>query len=106
MKKLLLIAIAVLFFTAFTFKGDDDKRGLGRVQKITGKDVYIHCEPEHPYDVVFEVKVVPFGMTCPSIADMADMVVRKALKISDKEDKPFDAVVIGSGKKDIAIKYK
>lgn len=98
-----MLVFVCLLGAASTTLAQSNNNGTGQVQKITGKYVFIYAEPTQPYDVVFEVKsvMVPL-MSCPSISDMAAAVVKKALK----EDKEFDAVVIGAGKRDIAIKFK
>lgn len=103
MKKLMLVAVVSILIIGSAFKVIENNRGIGRVQKTTGKDVYIFSEPIQPYDVVFEIKATVVKLVgCPDIQEIVDAVVKKGLK----DGKEFDGVVIGSGRRDIAIKYK
>lgn len=73
---------------------------LGRVEKIQGKYVFLHSEPVQEYEVVFRVKTINWDCTTGTVVD-------KAIKISEKEGKEFDAVLVKftqSG--DVAIKFK
>ena len=103
-KKLLIPVIIFSIFFSFAFVNSEKDLSLGRVSKMTGKYVFFYSEPTNEYDVAFDVTAVAFGSK--SISEMGDLVVRTALRKSEKENKPFDAVIIGGGKKDIAIKFK
>jgi hypothetical protein len=86
-------------------KIQDKDLSLARAQKMSGKYVYLFSEPLNDYDVAFEIKGFTLG-NFDTPDEIANFVVKNALKISSKEHKDFDGVVIGSGKVDIAIKFK
>jgi hypothetical protein len=98
----------VLLFSAFKMaRPSEQEKSIGTVRKMTGKYVFIFTEPAQPYEVAFEVKATVMNfLTCPTISEMANAVVSTALIQSKKENIPFDAVVIGDGRKDIGIKFK
>lgn len=104
----LFIAIpAVFILTAMIseMKQPEKDMSLARAQKMSGKYVFINSEPINEYDVAFEIKGFTLG-NWDTPDEMANYVVKNALKISGKDHKDFDGVVIGSGKMDIAIKFK
>jgi hypothetical protein len=78
---------------------------LGHVQKMSGKLVFLNCEPVNNYDIAFEIKVISLG-SFKSPDDIANSVVKNALKTSKKDNMEFDAVIVGSGRIDVAIKFK
>lgn len=116
MKKHLIAFVAgVLITSLFAFhyapptpvnqSGMDPDKGLARVEKKSGKYVFLECEPVTEYDVAFDVKAAVAGAEVP--ADFVEVVLKKALKTGEKEHKDFDGVVIKSGQRsDIAIKFK
>lgn len=100
-----LSGVVITVFLSFTYS---DKRmekdySLAHVTKESGKWVFIRCEPTNDYDVAFTVN--PWG-SAKSPEDIANLIVTDAIKVGKKKNIDFDAVVIGSGKKDIAIKFK
>ena len=109
MKTTLAFALGIIttFLMAFTYSNGDDM-SLGRAQKMSGKYVFMYSEPANEYEVAFEVKSPGIVWSGPEATPdgIADFVVKRAIKISKEENKDFDGVVIGSGKIDIAIKFK
>jgi hypothetical protein len=98
------IAITLLF--AFNYKSNDEKDlSLGRVTRMSGKYIFINCEPTNDYEVVYEVKTVLLGGVTSTNA-MVDAVLVNAKKMEKKDPKPYDALIIGSNKYDLAIKFK
>jgi hypothetical protein len=95
------------FLMAFTFTQEKDN-ALSRVQKMSGKHVFMYSEPINEYDVAFEVKSPGIAWSSPEATPdgIANFVIKKAMKISKEQNKEFDGVIIGSGKIDIAIKFK
>ena len=88
----------------FSFKNstDTDQKGLGKVLIIDGKYVFMSSTPVQPYETAFEYSTVVHGMGCPSTSDMAKASVKSAMK----KGFPFDAVIVGDTKYDLAIKFK
>lgn len=109
MKKITFITGIILgitltaFFSFKMYKPEEDKKGLAKVMVIEGKYVFTNCEPYAPYETAFqfETKVHGFG-GCPSVKDAAEACVKSALK----KGFPFDGVILGNTKYDLAIKFK
>lgn len=109
MKKLTLLsafAFGIALTILFAFKNNntgDDQKGLGKVMVIDGKYVFTNCEPVAPYETAFQftTKVHSFG-GCPSVKDYAEGCVESA----KKKGFPFDGVILGNTKYDLAIKFK
>jgi hypothetical protein len=100
-----IVSVFILTAMIAEIQQPEKDLSLARVQKMSGKYVFLSCEPLNDYDVAFEIKGFTLGhFDTPD--EMANFVVKNALKISSKEHKEFDGVVVGSGKVDIAIKFK
>jgi len=109
MKTVTAFTFGIIISLLFAFNSSQDKdNSLGRVQKMTGKYVFMYCEPTNDYDVAFEIKSPAVVWKSPDATPdgIANFVVKRAMKISEEDNKDFDGVVIGSGKIDIAIKFK
>lgn len=94
--------LSIALLLSFTSKKEMDQ-SLARVTKVSGKYVFMRCEPLVDYEVVFDV--APWG-SGKTPEDIANLIVTDALKVGKKKKLEFDAVVIGSTKRDIAIKFK
>lgn len=84
---------------------DTTDRSLCRAVKMSGKYVFMNSEPINDYEVVYYVKLSGL-VSGGSPTEIASLVLTKALKMEKEEGKPFDAVIIGSTKYDLAIKFK
>ncbi len=109
MKKIItLFAISCFFITIFVASNISQDpctgKDIAKVQRMSGKLVFINAEPVQEYEVAFEIKILASGFDSPN--DMSNKVVKKALKISEQENKEFDGVIIGSGRVDVAIKFR
>lgn len=111
----LKISIVVMVMAAFglSFTIQDDKRGIAKVTRINGKEVYFMNEPLCPYDIVFDVgtsakfaSLLTAGLVNEGVSDKASQFVKKAMKEAEDEKYDFDAIVYSSGKRVIAIKFK
>jgi hypothetical protein len=101
-----IILVVIALSSMNTGVGNQEKDlSLARAQKMSGKYVFLKCEPVNDYDVAFEIKGFTLG-NFDTPDEIANFVIKNALKISAKENKDFDGVVIGNGKVDIAIKFK
>ena len=101
-QSVLIAALAFLLVgSTVAFRSTPDY-AAARVTKVSGKHVFLLCEPSTRYEVVFEFSWMSTD-TDPGI--MAGDAVRKALKVSERENKPFDAVIISPGTRDVAIKF-
>lgn len=85
--------------------GIQEERDLSRANVIVvdGKYVFMKCTPSTPYESSFTytTKVHSFG-GCPSLMDMAEAGVKSA----KEKGLPFDAVILGDTKTDLAIRFK
>lgn len=82
---------------------------LARVERTSGKYIFLNAEPVSDYEIVFpvEIKVVWDNSQINSLDKISNLVLSKALKTAEKEGKEFDALIIKSGQKqDLAIKFK
>ena len=106
MKKItfLFLLLSVLSIGLFA-KG---QKGLARVQKLDGIEVYILSEPLREYEVVTSVdkgiqaeSILTGGLFNSSITDKVLQFIRKARK----QGATFDAVLYSGGKSLITIKF-
>lgn len=104
----IFILFAVAFLINSGFKSDEEK-GLARVSKIQGIEVYVLSEPLRDYEVISDVgtglsttSAVTGGLVNESIADKISTFVRKAMKQNSR----IDAVVYSSGKRIVGIRFK
>ena len=108
MKKIKLLSAFVLGIALtmmFSFKSNnagDEQKGLGKVMVIDGKYVFTNCEPVAPYETAFQFKTLVHGRGCPSVQELAEGVVESA----NKKGFPYDGVIVGNTKYDLAIKFK
>ena len=103
---LIALIMGLTLAITYSFKNNntvDDPKGLGKVMVIEGKYVFTNAVPNAAYETAFqfETKVHSFG-GCPSIKDYAESSVKSAMK----KGFPFDAVILGDTKYDLAIKFK
>ena len=109
MKTVLALSFGIIITLLMAFNYSEEKdNSLGQVQKMSGKYVFMYCEPTNDYDIAFEIKSPGVVWSAPDATPdgIANFVVKNALKISKKDNKDFDGVIIGSGKIDIAVKFK
>lgn len=108
MKKTIIAAVLLISIAALSFKpAHDAAPGLAQVIKMNGKHIYIASEPVAAYDVAFDFKTnINAVYSCPGIYETAQQCVESAIKQGKKTNIDFDGIIIGSGKKDLAIKYK
>lgn len=97
----------------FSEAATDASRGIGRVKKINGLDVYVLSEPLLDYQNVVQrsggAKMKSFitgGVVNNSIEDDVEQFVRRLQKEAEADGKTIDAVVYSGGKNAIGIKYK
>ena len=108
--------LLLLLLTTWTISFSQDQKGVARVNRINGVDVYIMNEPLNTYEVVIEVttglkaaSLLTNGLVNESISEKAAQFVNRAIKIAEEYKSSryeFDAIIYSSGKKIIAVKYK
>ncbi len=111
MKKIFVIALLLvsLIHTGFS----QSEKGLARVTKLQGYEVYALCEPLREYEVVFDVttgakasSMLTGGVVNEGISDKLSQFVNRAMKEAKENKKEFDAIIYSGGKKIVAIKFK
>jgi len=107
--KTLILFCGLFLAVSFTSINSDDK-GLGRVQKIAGKEVYVLSEPVRDYDVIetltTNLSTALMGKPDP-INKQLEEVIQRGLKRVDKgKIQPFDAAVTSDGENITLIKFK
>jgi hypothetical protein len=105
MKITILAALVLIGSIAATTSEEND---LARVQRISGKYVFIMCEPLQEYEVVETVNTSVSTMLAgqQSISDQVKEMVNKALRRERKGKFEFDALVTEDGDSAILIKFK
>ena len=112
-----LMALSVIFssaFALFSFQ-TESKRGLARVNKLEGVEVYFMSEPLRHYVKVNEsdgllgnvsVKALGSGgLSTPTIEEKAQRLVKNTVTMAGKDGKQIDAVIYSGGKYLIGIKF-
>jgi len=102
-----------LFLTTWTISFSQDQKGLARVNRIDGVDVYFMNEPLNDYEVVFDVStgikatsLITGGLVNEGLSEKAAQFVKRAIKEAKADKHEFDAIIYSSGKKVIAVKFK
>jgi len=106
-----LILLTLFLLSGLSVNSQDQEKGIARVLKINGKEVYFLNEPLRDYDVIFDVgtgfkatSIVTGGLVNEGVSEKANQFIQKALKQAD--GKEFDAVIYNSGKRVVAIRFK
>lgn len=112
MKRICLVTLLSVLAFMPTF-AQSAKKGLARISKIQGVEVYAMCEPLRAYEVLFDVptggkagSLLTGGVVNEGISDKLTQFVNRANKKAEREKKPYDAIVYTNGKSVIAVKWK
>jgi hypothetical protein len=104
---LLLIAIAQVSYA------QKNTKGMARVSKMQGIEVYAMCEPVREYEELFDVltgakaaSLLTGGIINEGVSEKLSQFVSRAKKEADKRDLTVDAIIYTDGKKVIAVKFK
>lgn len=108
--KHLFIATSLVIF-CFAWISPQQEPGLGKVEKVLGKEVYVMSEPTREYEVsenLDEVDVFSFldGDASEQIDLRMEKFVQKGIKHEKKGKYEFDAVITKNGKTALMIKFK
>jgi hypothetical protein len=106
----LLLAILIIgIIMAFSTNFNQDNKGLARVQKILGKEVYVLCEPLREYDIV-DKKTTSLTSSLAGRQtiqkQMQEVVSRQLKEVEKGKSKEFDAVMTDDGDVMVIIKFK
>ena len=105
---ILRISSIILFiFPIIGFAQNNTDFSLAKVNKVSGKYVFLNCEPVNDYEVIYEVKVTPVHTAQVSSLDkISNIVLKKAFKMKKKQGEDFDAIIIGNSRVDLAVRFK
>lgn len=93
------------------FKQDatEENKGISRVQKINGVEVYVLSEPLRDYETLVDKSLGIKGgsmITGGLINNSIEQDVAKFVKRIKRSDKSIEAIVYSAGKRAIGIKFK
>lgn len=109
MKKVLLLIVAIAAVALSFTKIEDDKKGIARVQRFSGKEIYVLSEPIRDYDVVDRM-TTEWGTSFVGQKNiqkqMQEIITRALNRVEKGKTKDFDAVLTDDGDKMTLIKFK
>ena len=80
-----------------------DDIGKAKVMVIDGKYIFTNSEPLAKYEIAFDFSTTVAKLSsCPTPKELAEACVR----LANKKGIPYDAIIVGNGKFDIAIRFK
>ncbi|GAA4450358.1 hypothetical protein GCM10023189_10860 [Nibrella saemangeumensis] len=102
-------AVAIKFKTQAT----EQNKGLARVKKVDGYELYVLSEPVREYDRVVDatggLKAKSYftsGLVNNSIEEDMAQFVKRVKKEAAEDKKDFEAVIYSGGKSAIGVKFK
>ncbi|MFD2937711.1 hypothetical protein [Spirosoma flavum] len=102
---LLITGLFAFSTTTYQRSFDQTDKGLVRVEKKSGKYVFLECEPVGDYEIAFNFVTRVSNVSQPG--DFTFAAIEKAIKIGERKKKEFDGIIIKTGaREDIAIKFK
>jgi len=112
MKKIIYMVLLFISITLVAFSQKNTK-GMARVSKMQGIEVYALCEPSREYEILFDVltgakagSLLTGGLVNEGVSEKLSQFVSRAKKEADKRDQIIDAIIYTDGKKVIAVKFK
>ncbi len=113
MKKSVLTFVVSLLLAATGLAQSDTDKGMTRVSKMQGVEVYAMCEPVREYSVLFSMNtgvkagsVITGGLVNEGVSDKLSQFVKRVMKEAEKKGEQVDAIVYSGGKDVAAIKFK
>ena len=110
-KPMLTFCISILL--AATGLAQTETKGMARVSKMQGVEMYAMCEPVRPYEVLFSMNtgvkagsVFSGGLVNEGVSDKLSQFVKRVMKEAEKKNQQVDAILYTSGKDAAAIKFK
>lgn len=99
-----LFLCAAMLISCFSFQTSNDN-ALARVSKINGHAVFYHNEPVSNYEVAFTFKNSIRNFDCNTVESNMDAAVKNANMEAGEQMKLYDALIIGSSDRDIAVTF-
>ncbi|MCU0352370.1 MAG: hypothetical protein MUD08_01320 [Cytophagales bacterium] len=111
-RTLLILAIATITCTAWGQNTVSPDKGLARVQKMHGIEMYVMAEPLRAYEVLEEYRFskagtsfITGGLVNESAAQKLEKAARKAAERAGRSGKSVDAVVYTGGKRAVIVHF-
>lgn len=114
MKKVFALVCFVFLLIGSSFS-QDDKKGLGRVVKRQGIEIYVMSEPVREYTVTGSVNKDDFSSVINALSgkkdertiiQMIDVLINNANRKQKKGKLEFDAILTEDGQTGTLIKFK
>jgi hypothetical protein len=96
------IIILMVALMLLSFKYYEDTKGLARVDKLRGKEVYVMSQPLRSYNVVEVVGSGVLRTTGCKVDNLVEAFMNKAMR----QEVDFDAVIVDGENKATLIKFK
>lgn len=107
MKKIILgFAMVATVFANFSFRQTQTDYALARANKTNNKLVFFGSEPINEYEVVFTFNNSIENFNCKSPQQVIDASVTNANIESAQQGRIYDAIVLGTADRDMAITWK
>lgn len=106
MLRFLLPALLATWLPAATVQSAPPSLDLAKVRQVQGKYVFCYSQPVAPYDVAFSFTSTYTPSEQMTLNDVVSGCLSGALTEAGAQLKPFDAIVLQPGARDIAIKFK
>lgn len=97
-----LLGSVLTISLSFTVNKSEIDKSLAKVTPTDGKLVFVNCVPVSQYETAFEFVTKVHGIGCPTIDDFT----KESVKSANKKGFPYDAIILGNTKYDLAIKFK
>ncbi len=104
MNKFRILFALILSIVGLAFTNSDlDDKDLCKVSKYNGKYIFWQCVPVSDYEEVFTVKL--FLENCLRQTSQSEEMIKEAIVQASMSKIEFDAVVVGSTERDVAIRF-
>lgn len=95
---------AFILILIYSFQTQTDN-SLARANKVNGRLVFYHNEPVNAYEVAFTFKDGIQNFDCNTVDKNMDACVNNANMESGQQGRLYDAVIIGTNNRDMAITF-
>lgn len=101
MKTISVLLLLTILISSFVLKSFQEEKGLGRVEKIQGKEIYLFSEPLETYKVVEEYNNSKNLISSCNLTNIVDSYLKRAQKDKVK----FDALYMNTQEDIYLIKF-
>lgn len=101
MKNAWVLLLSVILVSSFILKSQEDNRELARVEKISGKEIYLFSEPLQTYKVVEDYNNSKNLISSCNLRNIVDSYLKRA----EKDKVKFDALYMNAEEDIFLIKF-